>query len=161
MTSPHELILPTFLIFDDSARYEMYLTEILIYISLVTRDVEHFFMCILAIYLSLSVKCLFKSGAYFLKLSFIVDMSEFSCQVRCQSCERQLGWRSKMDSSQAGSWCWACIRSSAGAVRGIGLGLGLPPCSLSSIAAVFLQSNHPPANQAEATWPFLMKFGSN
>lgn len=42
-----------------------YLTEILIYISLVTRDVEYFFMCVLAIYLKLSVKCLFKSGAYF------------------------------------------------------------------------------------------------
>ena len=56
-----------------------YLTEILIYISLVTRDVENFFMCILAIYLSFYVKCLLKSGAYFLKLSFIVDVSEFSC----------------------------------------------------------------------------------
>ena len=51
-----------------------YLTEILIYISLVTRDVEYFFMCVLAIYLSLSVKCLFKSGAYFFKVSFIVNM---------------------------------------------------------------------------------------
>ena len=70
MTSPHELVLPIFLILVILLGMKWYLTEILIYISLVTLDVEYFFMCILTIYLSLSVKCLFKSGAYFLKIIF-------------------------------------------------------------------------------------------
>ena len=67
----------------------------------------------------------------------VLNVVEFSCQVGCQSCDTQLGWMSKMASSQAGSWCLLLVGTSAGAVH------GLPPCGLSSIVGVFLQSNHP------------------
>ena len=42
-----------------------YLIVILIYISLVISDVEHLFMCSLAIYISSFKKCLFKFFAHF------------------------------------------------------------------------------------------------
>ena len=41
MTSPHELVLPIFLILVILLGMKWYLTEILIYISLVTNDAEH------------------------------------------------------------------------------------------------------------------------